>query len=105
MHVGIVGLGSVGCIVAETMARIGVSRVTLIDPDWGKTHNLDRLLYATDRDIGSFKVDLAEEKMKQNATAEQIEIVSSPTSVHEGTAYDQALDCDVLFSCADPADR
>ena len=101
MHVGIVGLGSVGCIVAETMARIGVSRVTLIDPDRVKTHNLDRLLYATDRDIGSFKVDLAEEKMKQNATAEQIEIVSIPTSVHEGAAYDQALDCDILFSCAD----
>ena len=31
LHVGIVGLGSVGCLVAECMARIGVSRLTLIE--------------------------------------------------------------------------
>lgn len=100
-HVGIVGLGSVGSIVAEAMARIGVGRVTLIDPDRVELHNLDRLLYATIDDIDTFKVDLAEKKMRQNATAEQIEIVSIPTSVHEAAAYRQALDCDVLFCCVD----
>ena len=52
LRVGIVGLGSVGCIVAEAMARIGISRVTLIDPDRVEEHNLDRLLYATVKDIG-----------------------------------------------------
>ena len=100
-RVGIVGLGSVGSIVAEAMARIGVGRVTLIDPDRVELHNLDRLLYATVDDIGTFKVDLAETKMRQNTTAEQIEIVSIPTSVHEAAAYKQALDCDVLFCCVD----
>ena len=49
LKVGIVGLGSVGCIVAEALARIGVSRITLIDHDVVKKHNLDRLLYATER--------------------------------------------------------
>ena len=100
-HVGIVGLGSVGSMVAEAMARIGVGRVTLIDPDRVEPHNLDRLTYATVHDVGSFKVDLAETKMRQNATAEQIDIVSLPTSVHESSAYKQALDCDVLFCCVD----
>ena len=101
IHVGIVGLGSVGFIVAEAMARIGVGRLTLIDPDRVELHNLDRLLYATVDDIGTFKVHLAETKMRRNATAEQIEIVSIPTSVHEAAAYKQALDCDVLFCCVD----
>lgn len=101
IHVGIVGLGSVGFIVAEAMARIGVGRLTLIDPDRVELHNLDRLLYATVDDIGAFKVHLAETKLRQNATAEQIEIVSIPTSVHEAAAYKQALDCDVLFCCVD----
>lgn len=101
IHVGIVGLGSVGAIVAETMARIGVGRVTLIDPDKVELHNLDRLLYATLNDIGIFKVNLAETKMRQHSTAEQIEIVSIPTSVHEAEAYKQALDCDILFCCVD----
>ena len=49
LRVGIVGLGSVGCIVAEAIARIGVSKITLIDYDVVKRHNLDRLLYATER--------------------------------------------------------
>ena len=33
LNIGIVGLGSVGCIVAEAMARVGVSKFTLIDHD------------------------------------------------------------------------
>ena len=101
IHVGIVGLGSVGSIVAEAMARIGVGQVTLIDPDLVKLHNLDRLMYATVDDIGKFKVHLAETKMGQNATAERIEIAAIPTSVHESNAYRHALDCDVLFCCVD----
>ncbi len=101
IHVGIVGLGSVGTIVAEAMARIGVGQVTLIDPDRVKLHNLDRLMYATVDDVGSFKVHLAETKMRQNATAQRIEIAAVPTSIHEPTAYRQALDCDVLFCCVD----
>lgn len=33
LKIGIVGLGSVGCVVAECVARIGIAQVTLIDPD------------------------------------------------------------------------
>src|SRR5207248_3299526 len=31
MHVGVVGAGSVGAIVAEALARTGIGRITLID--------------------------------------------------------------------------
>ena len=68
MRVGIVGIGSVGSIVAETMARIGVGRVTLIDPDKVETHNLDRLLYGTLGDVGEEKVQLAKEQMLLHLT-------------------------------------
>lgn len=47
LRVGIVGLGSVGCIIAECMARIGIQEITLIDHDTVETHNLDRLLYGS----------------------------------------------------------
>ena len=46
LRLGVVGVGSVGCMVAEALARIGVEKLVLIDPDRVETHNLDRLLYA-----------------------------------------------------------
>ena len=76
LRVGIVGLGSVGCIVAEAMARIGIAQVILIDPDKVEEHNLDRLLYGTVKDIGKLKVDVAERAMKHNSTAERIDITA-----------------------------
>ena len=101
LKVGIVGLGSVGCIVAEAIARIGVTQVTLIDPDRVEKHNLDRLLYGTAIDVGKLKVDLAAQVMRRNATAEKIQITALPFSVHDETAYKAALDSDILFSCVD----
>ena len=101
LRVGIVGLGSVGSIVAEAVARIGVTRITLIDPDRVEEHNLDRLLHATTRDIGKQKVQVASEAMRRNATAERVNIIALPKSVHDREVYRKALDCDVIFSCVD----
>ena len=101
LSIGIVGLGSVGCIVAEAIARIGVTQVTLIDPDHVEEHNLDRLLYATAKDIGKLKVELAATAMRLNSTAKGISICALPMSIHDGQAYKAALDCDLIFSCVD----
>ena len=101
LRVGIVGVGSVGCIVAESMARIGVNRITLMDPDRVERHNLDRLLYGTVNDIGKLKVDLAAKALRRNATAEKIAIDALPISIRNRSAYRAALDCDVIFSCVD----
>jgi len=101
LKVGIVGLGSVGCIVAEAIARIGIAQVTLIDPDKVEVHNLDRLLYGTTEDVGKLKVALAKDAMERNATAEKIRVTDFPLSVHNETGYKAALDCDILFGCVD----
>lgn len=101
MRVGIVGLGSVGCVVAEAMARIGVSDLTLIDPDRVEEHNLDRLLYGTKRDVGRSKVELAEKVIKQHATAESVKVDALPLPIQDRHAYKSALDCDLIFSCVD----
>ena len=101
LRVCIVGLGSVGSIVSEAMARIGVTRITLIDPDSVEEHNLDRLLHATTRDIGKQKVQIAFEAIRRNATADSVDIIALPQSIHDKEAYGAALDCDVIFSCVD----
>ena len=61
LHVAVVGLGSVGMLVAESLVRTGVRRITLTDFDSVKLHNLDRLAHATRQDAldERAKVDVA----------------------------------------------
>ena len=101
LTIGIVGLGSVGAIVAESLARIGVSQLTLIDPDTVEEHNLDRLLYGTSDNIGALKVQVAKREIEQHATASDVHVIAIPMSVQQEPAYKAAMDCDLLFSCVD----
>jgi molybdopterin/thiamine biosynthesis adenylyltransferase len=101
LRIGIVGLGSVGSLVAETLARMGMQFVVLIDFDEVQKHNLDRLVTATRKDLGRLKVDVTEERMRESSTAATIEIRKIPFSVVEEEGYRAALDCDVIFSCVD----
>src|SRR5665648_9030 len=55
LTIGVVGLGSVGSIVAETLARMGIRKIILIDFDVIEKHNLDRIIGATKKDIGKLK--------------------------------------------------
>lgn len=101
LRIGIVGLGSVGMIIAETLSRMGLSRFCLIDFDEVQRHNLDRLLGATTDDLGRLKVSIAERLIRNSATARDVDIITAPYSIAEEGGYRAALDCDALFSCVD----
>jgi molybdopterin/thiamine biosynthesis adenylyltransferase len=58
-HVCIVGLGGLGGLVTETLARIGVGRMTLIDGDLFESHNLNRQLLSSTGNMGTPKADAA----------------------------------------------
>lgn len=104
-RVGIVGLGSVGSIVAEALARTGVSHFTLIDHDTVETRNLDRTLGAVPNDVAAKapKVGISRRLVTATHTAAAFDVEAYKGSVlsHGGLAH--ALDCDVLFSCVDRA--
>ncbi len=101
LRVGIVGIGSVGSFIAETLARSGFENVVLIDFDEIQEHNLDRLVIGTREDVGRLKVEVAKERMSNVATSHAVNIDAIPYSVAEQGGYLAALDCDVLFSCVD----
>ena len=101
LRIGIVGLGSVGSIIAETLARIGATDILLVDADRVEEHNLDRLLFATAGDIGRYKVDVVKEHLKQSATATRFHVDARRAWAQEHDAYEAALDCDVLFAAVD----
>jgi molybdopterin/thiamine biosynthesis adenylyltransferase len=101
LRVGIVGLGSVGAIVAQSLARMGIERTLYLDFDEVQEHNLDRLLGATADDIGELKVVVAAREAKKSATGDNLEISTFEYGITELEGYAHALDCDVLFSCVD----
>lgn len=101
LRVGVVGLGSVGSVVAETLARVGISRLRLIDFDSIKVVNLDRTLNAYPWDIGRAKVHVAADRLRGAATAADFSAEALELSIGEEEGYRAALDCDVLFSCVD----
>lgn len=103
LRIGVVGGGSVGAIVAEALARIGVVRLKLIDFDAVEELNRDRLLHATAENARHRepKVKMLGRALKQSATADGFQIDEIEYSVCEEEGFRAALDCDVLFSCVD----
>lgn len=101
LRVGIVGAGSVGCMLAEAIARMGVGRMLLIDPDDVEIHNLDRLLYAGRRDVGTPKVELVARHLRRGATAARFRVQTHVRPIQDPAARLAALDCDVLLSAVD----
>lgn len=101
LRVGIVGLGSVGSVVAEILARMGLRRFSLFDFDIIKQHNLDRQLGALESDLGSLKVDVAARLIKRSGTADKIQVNKIADSITTPEGYRPLLDCDIIFSCVD----
>jgi molybdopterin/thiamine biosynthesis adenylyltransferase len=101
LRAGVVGAGSVGGMIAESLARTGFEDITLIDFDVVEKHNLDRLNYATARDVGCVKVELLAQFLRERATASSFRVEPVVAAVYEEKGYRAALDCDLLFSCVD----
>ena len=63
--VAIFGLGGVGSYVVEGLARSGIENFVIIDKDKIDVTNINRQIIATTKTIGRFKVDVAEERIKE----------------------------------------
>lgn len=101
MKVAIVGLGSVGSMIAECLARTGFANFILIDFDRIENRNRDRGMNIKKRDIGKFKIDVIAKAIKENGTANKIHVECFPNSIYDEVAFKAALNSDVIFSCVD----
>ncbi len=102
-HVGVAGLGSVGRLMVECLARGGVERVTLIDFDYLERKNLDRQIGAYPRDLKRrrSKIEMAQEGFLDASTAANPEVNTVLAAVTEPDGFAAALNCDVIFCCVD----
>jgi hypothetical protein len=103
LRIGVVGLGSVGSVVVEALARMGCSNLVVIDGDTVEEVNLDRILnaHAGYADKGLPKATLAAVSSTRAATSPEFNVEPVCAWLQEERAFRAALDCDVLFSCVD----
>jgi hypothetical protein len=73
-HVAVVGLGGLGSHVCQQLAYLGIGELTLMDADIVSTTSLNRLIGATEVDVGTLKVSIA---------ARQISLIQPATTIHE----------------------
>lgn len=102
-RVAVVGLGSVGSLVAEALARSGVRSVTYIDFDRVETRNLDRTAGASSADVaaGLTKVQVAIRAGLAASTSASPDLIAVPESLLSEGGLNAVLDADVVFSCVD----
>lgn len=62
-HVAVVGIGGVGSWAAESLARSGVGRLTLIDLDHVAESNINRQIHALSTTLGQSKTDAMRQRI------------------------------------------
>ncbi len=61
--VAVIGCGGLGGYIVEELARLGVGRIVVVDPDVFEEHNLNRQLFSTPANLGSAKVEAAAKRI------------------------------------------
>jgi len=96
----VVGASGTGSITIEQLARYGIGKLVIIDPEKIEDVNLNRIVNSTKADIGRLKVDVMAEsvtKMELGTVVEAwpVDLAASPEAVLA------VANCDVIFGCVD----
>lgn len=109
LHVGVIGCGRAGSLVARGHAHVGGRRLTLIDDDVLEPHNLGEMDGVGTSDLGSAKVHALAKNLEQSQrtdTASALDVTAVAESVLSLAALAAVKEVDVLFCCVDqPAAR
>ncbi len=98
-HVLVVGLGGVGGICAEMIARAGVGRMTIVDADTVDISNANRQIPALHSTVGQLKTEVMAERLKDinpalELTIKSIYIKEEETNILlDEVNYDYVVDC------------
>lgn len=98
-RVTVVGVGALGCVVAELLARAGVGHLRLADRDVVELVNLQRQTLYTEDDIDRPKAEVAAERLRRvNST---IEIDAITKDVHAATVGEVLRDAGLVVDGTD----
>ncbi len=97
--VAVIGLGGLGGVVVEILARIGVGALTLVDGDRFEESNLNRQLMSTVGDLGDPKPEAAARRVKAVNPAVDLRVHSG--FIDEGSVAPLLKDANVVIDCLD----
>jgi len=95
----IVGLGGLGCHVAQQVAYLGVTNFALADADAVSKSNLNRLVGAGEGDVGAPKVEIAARVIGSIQPNARVDIAPAPFNAYSPPA--EFARATVLFGCVD----
>jgi molybdopterin/thiamine biosynthesis adenylyltransferase len=101
MAVAIIGCSGTGSPLIEQVARLGVGRLVLVDPDRIEEKNLNRIVNATREDayLKRPKVEAMARAIAAMGFGTDVEII--PENLATTRAVKAVAECDVVFGCMD----
>jgi hypothetical protein len=103
MTIAVVGASGTGSLICELLARAGCKHIILIDHDIVQVINLNRILYATEKDArrGAPKVEV----LRRGIEALKLGCLVEPVcgSVLDTNILRRVLDSDLVLGCVDRA--
>jgi molybdopterin/thiamine biosynthesis adenylyltransferase len=99
LHIGIVGCGGTGSSIAEQLVRLGVRRLTLIDPEELATSNVTRVYGSTPHHVGQPKVGVLAQYL--TSINSEVELTQLKSNVILESVAKGLLGCDLVFGCTD----
>lgn len=106
--VGVVGLGGIGSLINQYLAKLGVGHIVAIDEDSMEPSNLSRIVGANRNDVnhlaqdhGTFKVEIAKRVARE--ANPNIFFSAVPLPVQHPDASKELFACDAIFLAADSA--
>ncbi|HWZ42398.1 MAG TPA: ThiF family adenylyltransferase, partial [Candidatus Saccharimonadales bacterium] len=101
LSIAVIGCSGTGSVVIEQLARLGVGRLVLVDPERVEDKNLNRIL-------NSGKEDAHLQRPKVHVLAAAIarmgfgqEVLPLQANIVEKEAVKAVAECDVIFGCMD----
>jgi len=95
----VIGLGALGSISSDLLARAGVGHLRLVDRDVVELTNLQRQSLYSESDVDRPKADAAAERLR--SVNSQIEIEPLSKDVHSATVRDLLRDTDIVVDGTD----
>ena len=95
----IVGLGGLGCPVAQYLCSSGIGYLGLADGDQIELSNLARQTLYGQEDVGKSKVETAASKLRM--LNNEIELITIPSFVNQSNAKDLVAPYDLVIDCTD----